>query len=240
MKAEPTDALLGASELFAGIAEQTAREMLPHARRLRTTAGQWIVIAGQQDDHLYLVGEGNVRLAFYGPQGHEKTVARLDRLKSFGLAELFSGRPYRYNVESMDCADIVSIPGSVIRTASARDDRLARNLLTHLSRHFDALAQDIEYSIRYDALQRVVSYLLGSTSGIEPDSTAHVSLPIRKNVVASRLGLTPETLSRSLTNLTRRGLIQVDGRSIILRDVGRLQALLELVPVRYEKPETAA
>lgn len=227
MKAEPTDALLEASELFAGIAEQTMRKLLAYTRRLQTTAGQWIVMAGQQDDHLYLVGEGTVRLAFYGPQGHEKTVARLDRLKSFGLAELFSGRPYRYNVESMECADIVSIPGSVIRTVSVRDDRLARNLLTHLSRHFDALAQDIEYSIRYDALQRVVSYLLGTASGARSDVSARVLLPVRKNVIASRLGLTPETLSRSLMNLTGRGLIRVDGRNIILRDVGRLQALLE-------------
>lgn len=225
-KPESIQDLFGASALFEGVAERTVREILPHTRRLHADPGQLIVIAGQKDDHLYLVGEGTVRLAFVSPKGQEKTVARLNRMKSFGLAELFSGRPFRYNVEAVDKTDIVSIPGRTVRAASARDDALQHNLLLHMSRHFDALAQDIEYTIRYNALQRVVSYLLG-TAGADPEPGVRLTLPMRKNIVASRLGLTPETFSRSLMNLTDRGLIRVEGRHITLENLDSLQELLE-------------
>lgn len=226
---ESMENVLAASALFTDVAAQTLREVMPHARSQRAAAGQILVLAGQPAEHLYLVAEGAVRLAFFSAKGSERTVARLPRLKVFGLAELFSGRPYRYNVEAVDEARLVAIPGRVIRSVSANDNVLMQNMLAHLSRHFDALAQDIGYSMRYDALQRVVSYLLG-IAGAQPVPGVEVVLPMQKSIVASRLGLTPETFSRSLMTLSARTLIDVHGRHIVLHDIGRLQALLDAPP----------
>ena len=52
---------------------------------------------------------------------------------------------------------------------------------------------------------------------------AEIALPASKNVIASRLNLTPETLSRILHALTERGLIDVHGRIIVAQDIERLR-----------------
>jgi CRP-like cAMP-binding protein len=48
-------------------------------------------------------------------------------------------------------------------------------------------------------------------------------LPTSKQVIASRLNLTPETLSRVFHDLTERGLIQVSGKVVSILNVNSLR-----------------
>jgi CRP-like cAMP-binding protein len=50
-----------------------------------------------------------------------------------------------------------------------------------------------------------------------------ISLPTSKQVIASRLNLTPETLSRIFHDLATNGLIAVSGKQITINDVKRLR-----------------
>jgi CRP-like cAMP-binding protein len=70
-------------------------------------------------------------------------------------------------------------------------------------------------------MQRVIGYLLQHV----PDQTgsAELALPTSKQVIASRLNLTPETLSRILHELAEAQLIRVHGRQITIIDLARLR-----------------
>ena len=50
---------------------------------------------------------------------------------------------------------------------------------------------------------------------------------VPKRLVASRLSIKPETLSRILARLRERGLVQIDGEHITLLDEPGLRAELE-------------
>jgi len=79
------------------------------------------------------------------------------------------------------------------------------------------------YSLRSSA-QRVIGYLL---QHCPPENdcqgTLELTLPTSKQVIASRLNLTPETLSRILHDLTQAKLIEVHGRNIKVPDLRRLR-----------------
>ena len=96
-------------------------------------------------------------------------------------------------------------------------------MLAGLSFRLHELVSDVEaYSMR-SAAQRLVGYLLNLCDA-RPGDVPQVSLPTSKHVIASRLNLTPETLSRILNVLAGDELISVDGRSVTIRDVERLRA----------------
>ena len=88
-----------------------------------------------------------------------------------------------------------------------------------------SLVQDVEtYSLRSSA-QRVVGYLLQHCpqNDAECEGSFDISLPTSKQVIASRLNLTPETLSRIFHDLAANGLIAVSGKQITINNAKRLR-----------------
>ena len=100
-----------------------------------------------------------------------------------------------------------------------QDPSFAHKLLAGMSIRLHGLIQDVEtYSLR-SSIQRVIGYLLQVA---DSDSPCEIDLPTSKQVIASRLNLTPETLSRIFHDLSESGLISVHGKHITLHDPARL------------------
>jgi CRP-like cAMP-binding protein len=94
----------------------------------------------------------------------------------------------------------------------------ARDLLRALSDDYLALLEELQASVQKSAVQRLAAYLC---SLAEPNGTPHswiARLPVSKTIVADRLGITKETMSRLLRELTTRGAIEVARRDITILD----------------------
>ena len=78
-----------------------------------------------------------------------------------------------------------------------------------------------DYSLR-SSTQRIIGFLL-QLAGAAASGAVECELPASKHVIASRLNLTPETLSRILHNLTEFDLIAVKGKKITVLDAEQLK-----------------
>jgi len=58
-------------------------------------------------------------------------------------------------------------------------------------------------------------------------NTKEVELATSKAMLASRLGAVAETLSRTLARMQNKGMIQVDGRRVVLKNIVALRRLAE-------------
>ena len=79
-----------------------------------------------------------------------------------------------------------------------------------------ARVREIEHLTIQNARSRLVSYLLDHISETTSGDTATVKLNLPRHVIASRLSITPETLSRLLRNLTDEGLISTEDRIVFI------------------------
>jgi CRP-like cAMP-binding protein len=99
----------------------------------------------------------------------------------------------------------------------------AQELMVCVGRQLYTLTRDIESYSLQTAKQRLAGYLLRQSQYQAGDT---VELIASKTLIASRLSLTPETLSRLLHDFSSEGLITVMGRRIKILDYERLGALL--------------
>ena len=226
MKNIPADSpgILGRLPLFQELGSEQIAAVAAGVREKRLTRGEMLFQKGDAARGFFVVLGGQIKLAFPSSQGNEKVVEILGPRQSFGEAVMFMDRPYPVFAEALTDATLLFIDRSVVLDLLAADASFASKLLAGLSQRLHGLVQDVEsYSLRSSA-QRVIGYLLQQCpEGDNSNGNVELTLPTSKQVIASRLNLTPETLSRVFHDLTERGLIRVSGKTVSIVDVDLLR-----------------
>jgi CRP/FNR family transcriptional regulator, dissimilatory nitrate respiration regulator len=216
--------LLSRLPLFQELAADQMAAIASDARLLQAPKAEILFHKGDESHGFFVVVSGQIKLAVTSPQGHEKVVDVIGPRQSFGEAVMFLGCPYPVFAQAVSDTLVLKIAKQTVFNLLATDTTFARAMLAGLSLRLHSLIGDVEsYSLR-SGLQRVIGYLLQQCvdQGGAEDKPS-VTLPIYKQVLASRLNLTPETLSRELHELEALNLITVRGREITIHGLQRLR-----------------
>jgi CRP/FNR family transcriptional regulator len=189
-------------------------------------AGQTIVVEGDPRSHGFRVLTGAVRLYKALPDGRRQV---LDFLTPGGCFGLFGAEHYAYSVEAMVPSVLARYPRANLEAALRSSAEVALRLL-------DAARSDLEQAHihmlllgRKSAEEKVAAFLvrfaerLGSGNGSA--GAIALRLPMTRQDMADYLGLTIETVSRTLTRLRQEGLITfASPQDVIVRRPLALQA----------------
>lgn len=208
--------------------ELTPEQIVPIAagtREKRLAKGEMQFQKGDQPKGFFIIVYGQMKLAFPSASGNEKVVEILGPRQSFGEAVMFMDRPYPIFAEALVDTLLLHVSMQAVFELLGTDPTFARRMLAGMATRLHSLINDVEsYSLRSSA-QRVIGYLLQHCpqQGEECEGPLEISLPTSKQVIASRLNLTPETLSRIFHELSEAGLITVQGKVIKAHDMRRLR-----------------
>ena len=180
---------------------------------------------GDECHGFHIVVYGQVKLGFTSSSGADKVVEIIGPGMSFGEAVMFLDKPHVVYAQAIADSMLLFVSKQSVFDELDRDPGFARKMLGGLSRRLHSLVSDVEAYSMCSGAQRVIGYFLRDD---DPEAShapsLEVSLPTSKNIIASRLNLTPQHFSRILHELTEAGLIEVDGRTIRILDVDRLRA----------------
>ena len=216
--------LLSRMPLFGALSPEDLAHMAAATREKRLQKGERLFQRGEHPKGFFLVVWGQVKLAFTSAQGNEKVVEILGPLQSFGEAVMFLDQPYPVLGEALSDTLLLHIGSAAVFGQIEQDPRFARKLLAGMSIRLHSMVRDVEsYALR-SSTQRVIGYLLqlADSTPCAAGGRHEVELPTSKQVIASRLSLTPETLSRIFHELSDSGLISVQGKHIVIHDAARL------------------
>lgn len=219
-------ALLLRVPLFQALSPDQLAHIAAQVREKRLAKGEMLFQKGDAPHGLFCVVFGQVKLAFPSSTGNEKVVDIIGPNQLFGEGVMFMDRPYPVFAEAIADSLLLHIPKAALFEQLERDTTFARQMLAGMSIRLHSLIQDVEsYTLRSSA-QRVIGYLLQQCTNEDKDLGAaniEVTLPTSKQIIASRLNLTPETLSRIFHDLAVAKLISVDGKHITIHNLKRLQ-----------------
>jgi CRP/FNR family nitrogen fixation transcriptional regulator len=175
---------------------------------------------GEPADYLYKVVSGTVRTYKVLSDGRRQIGAFYLSGEIFGLE---MGEEHTFSAEAITDSKVLVIKRSAVVTLAGRDHDVAHELWTLTSRELRR-AQDHIMLLVKTAQERVASFLLEMARRM-PASDA-IELPMSRQDIADYLGLTIETVSRTLTHLENTAAIELpSSRRIVLRNrkaLGRL------------------
>ncbi len=204
------------SYLFSHLSPQSLDYLLAHARTQHFNAQQQIIGHGDKVDFLYLVLTGSVRTTRINTNGQEAVVRLLQPGETFMDAIIFMPGPSPVTAIALEDVSLLSIPADIVRQHALKDAQFASNLLRIVTSHYKTAMQQIEMISTKSPVERLGYYLLRLHLEQNPDSL-EFTLPFQKAMIASHLGMTPETFSRALAHIRKMG-IDIDQKHISLRD----------------------
>jgi len=162
----------------------------------------WVFRKGDPVRAVFLVLEGEVRLSRFAKDGSEIALHRAGRGEFFAEAALSSPR-YRCNAIATQASTLLEFPAVKVRTLLATDHEFSHHWVALLARQLHALRARLERQALKSAADRVLHLL--HTEGSGP----HCEVVLTGNVkdLAKELGLTHESLYRTLAKLERDGIL---------------------------------
>jgi CRP-like cAMP-binding protein len=187
---------------------------------LHFAKGEWLCRWGDECTGVYLLERGAVKLAYHAPCGRQKVLTIVRTGESFGEATLFFGSRWLVSARALADCTVLHVARRRLAEALAEDAGLARRMLARVSQQLARLRGEVALLGARSGSERLVAYLLAHT-GEDTRGPVEVALA-RKADVASRLGMSPEHLSRVLGKLASAGLIEVRGRRVRVNDPAKL------------------
>jgi CRP/FNR family transcriptional regulator, nitrogen fixation regulation protein len=171
-------------------------------------------------DYLYKVVSGTVRTYKIFDDGRRQIGGFYFPGDMFGLEH---GESHQFSAEAIDNCVVVVVKRSALVTLAERDGDIARQLWSHTAAELQRVRAHMLLLIK-SAEQRVACFLI-EMAGRKPSHEV-VELPMSRQDIADYLGLTIETVSRTLTHLEAKAAIALPtSRRIVLRNRTALMRL---------------
>ncbi len=171
---------------------------------------------GQTADFLHIIVEGAVELHAEW-NGNEAVMGMVRPVSAFILAACVQDAPYLMSARTLESSRIILLPTADLRAAMRRDPDLAMAALKELANSYRVMVRHAKNLKLRSARERLAAWILN-----QADGKSSLTLPFEKRHLASYLGITPESLSRTMRALHEEG-IKIDGARIILTDPERLR-----------------
>jgi CRP/FNR family transcriptional regulator, dissimilatory nitrate respiration regulator len=216
--------LLRMLPLFRGLPEKTVAEALSEASVQRVARNTVLFIHGQPAERFYVVLEGWVKLFRETLDGQESVIAVFTRGESFAEAAMARLKSYPVSAAAATDARLLTVPNRMFMAAVERDKALTMNLMDAMSMHLHGLVGQVEDLAAKSTTERLAAFLVRLCAA--RTGSTRIQLPFDKTLIAGRLGMQPETLSRAFRKLGAVG-VKVAGHEVSISDIAALHTFGE-------------
>lgn len=187
--------------------------------------GQIIFFENDPGDTLHVVQEGMVRIYRLAEDGREKTLAYFGEGEFFGEMAILDGGPRSAVAQAILPTRTLGIYRKDFGDLLENNPRISREIIKVLSQRLRQTNAQLMNVVFRDARGRVLStlYDLGLRYGTPVNGSTRIDLKLTHQELANLVGTARETISRILAELQDEGLVQLDGRRLILIDLEKLR-----------------
>jgi CRP/FNR family cyclic AMP-dependent transcriptional regulator len=222
-------AVLEKAALLSSLSQPELKMLAARTVRKLFSAGELLFSEGEPCNGLHIIARGRVRIFKTSMSGREQVLAV--NVPGEPVAELpvFDGGPYPASAVAIEDAEIAFISRRDFHAFCLEHPEVSLKLLSVVGARLRRLVGIIEELSFTTIRQRLISVIvkLAQSEGAKTERGIEFQLPATHQELANQLGTVRELISRNLMRLQDEGLLDVDARKIVVKDMKGLSALLE-------------
>lgn len=205
-----------------------ARRALEKTVRWREYAAQEQIIDRDSDTNdVYFIVSGRVRVVNFSYAGREVSYDEIGAGTVFGELAAIDGAPRSASVVALEKTTTAALPPKEFERLIKENPDFALSIMKRLVEIVRGSTSRIMDLSTLGAPGRIYAELLRMAVASETDESARIEpVPVHADI-ASRVGSTRESVTRAISELTRRGLIEREGDALVIADVEQLRDLIE-------------
>lgn len=194
-------------------------EKLLHGASVETVAPKTILLReGEMPDALLVLLDGMVQL-FTDDSGRESTVLLLRPVTCFITAAVVRDNVILTSARAIQPSRLLRLRADVVRQMVEEDSTLAKAVIEDLSLNYRNVIRELKNMRAKSAFERLIAWVVAMQA---QTGASEIEIPYDKSLLAARLGMAPETLSRDLARLVDYG-VSVRGRKLKVHDIEKLR-----------------
>jgi CRP/FNR family nitrogen fixation transcriptional regulator len=194
-----------------------------YGARLHFSRNEPIFSQDDPADQVYRIISGTVRLCRYMPDGRRYIV---DFLLPGDLMGFVESADLPASAEAVTDVTLIAFPRVCFDRLAEENSDVRVELLRHLSSNLLTAQQHLFVLGCQKARERVASFFLRLADRMGAVCGDRLDLPMSRQDIADHLGLTIETISRSITGLRSSGAVLIPNtHQVVLRDMAALRTL---------------
>ena len=200
---------LVALEAFSTLNPAEREKIAPHFHGRRYAVGEFVIRQNESDHGVYFVVSGSVRITFFSETERHVSFRDLEAGAMFRELSALDGDPRSAVVESLDSTFIVSLSQSHFLKLLTEYPSLSNYVMRRLARLVRLLTNRVIEISTLGVNNRVHAELLRLARAANPENNQAIikSMPTNEEF-ARRISTHKEAVSREITRLVKRGLIQ--------------------------------
>ena len=221
--------VLEKTALLSSLSQPELQMLASRTVRKLFSSGELLFSEGEPCSGLHIIARGKVRIFKTSASGREQVLAVNVPGESVAELPVFDGGPYPASAVAIEDTEIAFISRRDFNAFCIEHPAVPLKMLSVVGARLRQLVGIIEELSFTTVRQRLIAVLvkLAQTRGTMMERGIEFQLPSTHQELANQLGTVRELISRNLMRLQAEGLIEVDGRHIVVKDIKGLSALLE-------------
>ena len=216
-------------QLFAGLSGQEFADLEARIVTRQYDAAELIFSEGDACSGLCLIQSGHLRTYKSSANGREQVLAIDGPGATVAELPVFDGGPYPASAVAVSKLTLLFLSKQDFRALCVKYPEVALKVLRVVGSRLRRLVGIIEELSFTTVRHRLVALLLrlARTEGTKNGNAITITLPAHNQELAAQIGTVRELVSRNMSRLQQEGMIEQDGRTVVLKDVPGLQKTLE-------------
>ena len=221
--------VLAKAPLLADLSPNELQMLAARTVRKLFVSGELLFSEGEPCNGLHIIARGKVRIFKTSVNGREQVLAVNGPGDTVAELPVFDGGSYPASASAAEDAEIAFISRRDFHAYCLEHPEVALKVLAQVGSRLRRLVGIIEELSFTTIRQRLIAALvkLAQSEGKQTARGIEFQLPATHQELAIQLGTVRELISRNLMRLQAEGLLDVDARHIVVRDLKGLTALLE-------------
>lgn len=193
--------------------------------------GSQLFMEGENARTVFIISEGKVKLTTSSTEGRTLILGLAGPGEALGLSAIILDQPYDISCETIEPSKIEHIKKQDFLKMLNENHEISICAASQLSeQYYDAQKEIRSLGLSHTTTEKMARLLLdwANSDGQETDKGIRLRVLLTHEQIAQMLGTTRETVTRILSDLKKKEIIQVKGSTILITNRGKLEALVTI------------